>query len=216
VNARGAPERIRGGHLPDQGGNLRIDGRTVATGPAGELCPVVTEVATLPSQDGVGRHDDGRFPPARPRSGQADPEQTIHRVEPGPGRRSLVVGELLAQGQVLEGELAVAPTRKPEQVEDHEPRCGRTGPAGSITCLANDLLAKGWSRRVIIELVFCAKDPPDEAREPRPRPERWSCRPSRLTDESGCLDSAIMRLMRLMKCGRGLALEPALSERQPS
>jgi hypothetical protein len=59
--------------------------------------------------------------------GQADPEQTIRRVEPRPRRRSLVDGELLVQGQVLEGELALAADEEgdePEQVKyegDHEP-----------------------------------------------------------------------------------------------
>ena len=54
---------------------------------------------------------------------------TVHAVtEPRPGRRSLVDGELLAQGQVLEGELAVAADeegKESEQVKyesDHERR----------------------------------------------------------------------------------------------
>ena len=48
-------------------------------------------------------------------------------MEPRPGRRSLVDGELLVQGQVLEGELTMAADEEgeePEQVEyegDHEP-----------------------------------------------------------------------------------------------
>ena len=62
-----------------------LTGGRPASGPAGELSPVVAEAATLPSQDGVGRHDDERLPPAHPRSGQAGPEQTIHRVESRPG-----------------------------------------------------------------------------------------------------------------------------------
>jgi len=77
---------------------------------------------------------------AGPDSGQADPEQTILRMEPRPGRRSLVDGELLAQGQVLEGELAVAADEEgeePEQVAgegDHEPRLWPDGADRSITC----------------------------------------------------------------------------------
>jgi hypothetical protein len=58
--------------------------------------------------------------PAGPDSGKADPEQTIRRAKLWPGRRSLVDGELLAQGHVLEGELAAASDEEreePEQVE---------------------------------------------------------------------------------------------------
>src|SRR5918996_367158 len=36
VDARGAPERIRGGHLPDQGGDLGVEGRAPSGRTAGE------------------------------------------------------------------------------------------------------------------------------------------------------------------------------------
>jgi hypothetical protein len=41
-------------------------------------------------------------------------------MEPRPGRRSLVDGELLAQGEVLEGELAVAADEEGEEAEQVE------------------------------------------------------------------------------------------------
>jgi len=128
MDARGAPERVRGGHAPDQGRDPGIDGRAASEAWAGELGPVVAEASALPSQDGVGRHDDQRLPPAGPGPGQPDLEETIRRAQPGPGHVSLVHGELLAQGQILERKLALAPDEEgeePEQVEyegDHEPR----------------------------------------------------------------------------------------------
>jgi len=69
---------------------------------------MLTEATALPPQDGIGGHDDQSLPPAGPNSGQADPQEAIRRAKPGPGHRPLVYGELLAQSQVLEGELAVA------------------------------------------------------------------------------------------------------------
>ena len=128
VDARGAPEGIRGGHLPDQGADLGIDWRAAAGGPARELGPVLAEATSLPPQDRVGRHNDESLPPAGPDSGQRDPEQTVDRAELRMGRQSLVDGELLAQGEVLKGELTMAADEEgeePEDVEhegDHEPR----------------------------------------------------------------------------------------------
>jgi hypothetical protein len=57
------------------------------------------------------------LPPAGPDFGQPDPQQAVGRAQPRPGRRSLVDGELLAQGQVLEGELTRAADEKGEEPE---------------------------------------------------------------------------------------------------
>ena len=103
-------------------------GRAPSVGKAREPGPVLAKPAALPAQDSVGRDDDQRLPPPGPDSGQAGPEQAVSRVELRAWHRSLVDGQLLAQGEVLEGELAVAADEEgeePEQVEyegDHEPR----------------------------------------------------------------------------------------------
>jgi hypothetical protein len=120
MDARGAPQGIRRGHLPDEGGDLGADGGAASGGPARELGPVLAEAAALPSEDGVGRDDDQSLSPAGPDSCQPDPQQAVDRAELRAGQRPLVDGELLAQGQVLEGELAMAAEEEreePEQVE---------------------------------------------------------------------------------------------------
>ena len=140
VDTRGAPEGIRGGHLPDQGGDLGVEGRATSGGPAGERGPVLAEAAALPAQDGVGRDDDQRPPPASLDSGQADPEQAVGRAELRAGRQSLVDDELLAQGKVLEGGVPLPVDEEgeePEQVEyegDHERRLWPDEADRSITC----------------------------------------------------------------------------------
>src|SRR5262249_21167776 len=102
----------------------------------------------------VGRDDDQRLPPAGPDSGEADPQQTIHRAKLRARRRSLVDGELLAQGQVLEGELAVAADEEGEEAEhveyegDHEPRLWPDGADRSTTYWADGVLAKDTQRHV--------------------------------------------------------------------
>jgi len=61
-----------------------------------------------------------------PDCGQPDPQEAIGRAQPGPRHRSFVYDELLAQSEVLQGELAVATEeegKEPKQVEqesDHQ------------------------------------------------------------------------------------------------
>ena len=45
----------------------------------------------------------------------SDPEKPVRRTQLGPSRRPLVDGELLAQGQVLDGELALAAEQEGEE-----------------------------------------------------------------------------------------------------
>src|SRR5207245_160410 len=67
----------------------------------------------------------GGRPPAGPDPGQPDPEEAIDRAKLGPRLRPPVHGELVAQGQVLEGELAMAAaeerekSKQVEQEDDH-------------------------------------------------------------------------------------------------
>jgi hypothetical protein len=122
------PQEIHRRHCSDEGGDLRVDRRAAHPRAAGEPRPVLTEATVLPPQDSVGRHDDQSLPPAGPDSGQPNPQEAICPAQPGPGYRSLVHGELVTQGEVLEGELAVAAAEEGEesqQVEhegDHQAR----------------------------------------------------------------------------------------------
>jgi hypothetical protein len=79
----------------------------------------LAEASALPAQDGVGRDNDQRLPPASPDSGQAGPEQTVRCAEPRRRQPSLVDGELLTEGEVLQGEAMAADEERedPEQVE---------------------------------------------------------------------------------------------------
>ena len=118
---RGAPQRgIRRGHAPDQSPERGVDGRATSGRAAREKRPVRAKATPLPPQDSVRSHDDeGQLPPA-PDAGQRDPEEAITSAERWPGHRSFVHSELLTQGQILEGKLAVAAQEegeKPKQME---------------------------------------------------------------------------------------------------
>jgi hypothetical protein len=86
--------------------------------PGDELRVEAEVIEVRPSRsrpDGVGGHDHEGLPPPGPDPRQPDPEETISRAKLGPGHRSLVHGELLAQGEVLEGELPVAAAEEREE-----------------------------------------------------------------------------------------------------
>ena len=117
----------------DQAPDLGIDGRATS-GPSRELGPVLAEATTLPPQDGVRRHNDESLPPAGPDSGQGDPQQAISCAQLRPGHCSFVHGKLLAEGEVLEGELTMAAEEEgkdPKQVkQEGDHRAGIV--AGSV------------------------------------------------------------------------------------
>ena len=120
MDSWGTPEWVRGGHACDQGLDLSIEGRATSGRATRELGPVFAEAAPLPSQDGVGSHDHERLSPPDPDPGQPDPEKTIRRAKPGPGRRPLVHGELLTQGKVLDRKLTVTAAEEREQAKQVE------------------------------------------------------------------------------------------------
>src|SRR5206468_8646357 len=115
-----APERIGRRYSHDQDFDLGVDRRAASGGPTGEFGPVLTEPAPLPPQNGVGSNDHKRLSPPGPDPGQRHPEKPISRAELRPGRRSLVDGALLVQGEVFEGELAVAAAKKGQEAKQLE------------------------------------------------------------------------------------------------
>ena len=81
---------------------------------------MAAKAAALPAQHGRRSDDDEGLPPGRPHLGQPDPKKAIAPLKSGPVRRPLVDGQLLSQGEVLEGKLPVATAQEreePEQVE---------------------------------------------------------------------------------------------------
>ena len=112
---------------------------------AGEPRPVLTEATALPPQDRVGRHDDQSLPPAGPDSGQPNPQEAIHRAQSGPRHRSFVDGELLAQGEVLQGELAVAAAEEREESKQVEHEGDHQARILSGSELMINHLPTGWS-----------------------------------------------------------------------
>ena len=117
-----APQGSGGGHLGNQRAEFRGDRRAAHDGAAGAPGPVVAEPSPLPAQDGVRGDDDQRLLPASPQPGQRDPKEPVATAQPRSGHRPPVHGELLAQGEILEGELPVAAAEEREESEQGEQR----------------------------------------------------------------------------------------------
>lgn len=119
MDARRAPEGVRGGHPSDESLDLGVDGRATSACTPRQLSPVLAEAIPLPQHGVGGPNDEGVLHPS-PDLGQPDPEEAIGRAKLGPARRSPVHGELPAQGEVLEDELVVAAAKEGEETEQVE------------------------------------------------------------------------------------------------
>jgi hypothetical protein len=112
---RGAPQGMRLGHSSDEGGDLRVP----ADGPPEAGLESVVQCSQKRRRchrwTVGGGHDQEGLPPPGPAPRQPAPEEAISPAKRGPGRRSLVHGELLAQGEVLQSELAVAAAEEREE-----------------------------------------------------------------------------------------------------
>jgi hypothetical protein len=81
---------------------------------------VAAKAAALPAQHGRRSDDDEGLSPGGPHLGQPGPQEAIAPSKSRPIRRSLVDGQLLPQGEVLEGELPVAAAQEREEPDKME------------------------------------------------------------------------------------------------
>src|SRR6266550_477273 len=120
MDSRRAPETIGLSHSYDESPDLAAYARASRRGASGELGPVLAEAAPLPPQNGVGGHDDESLPPAGPHPRQRDPEESVGPAHLRPGHRLLVDSELVAQGQALQGDMAVSAAEEGKQSKQAE------------------------------------------------------------------------------------------------
>src|SRR6516164_545314 len=192
MDAGGAPQGIRRRHPGNQGVDLGADGRAAPARPVRELGPVLAEAAPLPTENGAGGHDDEGLSPAGPDPGQPHPEEAIRWAEFRPGHHAPVHGELLPQGEVLQGELAVAAAEEREESYQVEQRADHG--QDSLWIRSEDQspgTGTGFWRGTADELVKAAR--PSSLRSERssagwPRPHRMTV--SGLTKERTIAGSA--------------------------
>ena len=90
----------------------------------------------MPADDGFGFDDDESFGPTGPATAERNPEDPVPPVQSGPWTLALEHGELLPQGQDLEGgirpglkERAERSEAKENRFDEHEPIFFNMAPA---------------------------------------------------------------------------------------
>ena len=84
--------------------------------------PAPAEAAAMPADDGGRAHDDQRRRPVWPQAPQTNPEQPIRPARGGLGSAALIHGQLLPEGEVLEGDGTMSANEESDQPKSlHEP-----------------------------------------------------------------------------------------------
>src|SRR5260370_26468649 len=110
VNPRRTPERIGAAHPPNQISELRPDRGPTASASTPPR-PVAPEPLPVPPHHRLRPHHLQRIPPALPEPRQHDPEDPVHRRQPGPRLARLPHGELLPKREVLQRQLPARANR---------------------------------------------------------------------------------------------------------
>lgn len=106
LNTRRALQRILPTHTADEAAKLGVDARPSRPAPRFPP-PIEVEALATPADDRCRGDDQQGVFPAGPASEQPDPQQAIPMPQVGPPDGAPQDGQLLAQGQVLQDELAV-------------------------------------------------------------------------------------------------------------
>jgi hypothetical protein len=76
----------------------------------------------VPSDHGIGLHDDQGGAPALPTLGEKDPKQSVRRAELRTFHRSRQHGQLLTEGEVFQHDCPVPAADQSDRSEEHHQR----------------------------------------------------------------------------------------------
>ena len=107
VDSGRAPAHVGLGHLSDERLDIGGDVAPRRAARAGLPSPDETETGTVPADHGVWPDDDQHLRRARPESGEDEPEDAVDSAQERAARGAPQVGQLLAQGEVLKGEVGL-------------------------------------------------------------------------------------------------------------
>ena len=81
-----------------------------------------TKPLAVPSDHGIGLHDDQGGAPVPPRLGEEDPKQSVRRAEPRTFHRARQHGQLLTEREILERDGPVPAADQSDRSEEHHQR----------------------------------------------------------------------------------------------
>jgi hypothetical protein len=107
LNQHASPAGVLAAETLNQQSELRGEARTTRSKASAITDPLALPAGALPADYGVGLHDDESRSPARPGTTEPRPEQAVRPREPRSPGRTTDHSELLAEGDVLEEEMAL-------------------------------------------------------------------------------------------------------------
>jgi len=118
LDARRAPQRILTGHAFDQPSDVGFDLRSADLAGSRLPPPDQFEALAMPSNYGVGLHNDQSGTPPRPEFRQRDPEDSITPAQARGFRLLLQNRELLSKREILRGEFGSMTKQGPNEKDD--------------------------------------------------------------------------------------------------
>jgi hypothetical protein len=100
--------------------------------------PVAPEPLPVPADHGLWPHHLQRIPPALPEPRQDDPEDPVHRRQPGPRLACLSHGELLPKRKVLQRQLPVRANRGSQCPKEDPKPSDHDRPNSGSACKTQD------------------------------------------------------------------------------
>src|SRR5450631_420650 len=105
VNSGCAPAHVGLGHLADEPFGLLGDSAIGRGAGARPPSPEQAEAGAVPADHGVRLDDNQHVRPARPETGEDHPERAVAVAQARAARRTTQIGQLLAESQVLDGQI---------------------------------------------------------------------------------------------------------------
>ena len=151
MDPRGTPGRVFASHPADEVAQLAVDARPARAPRARPPSPEQAEALAMPANHGVGLHDNEDICPPRPEPAKRDPEESVRDRQPGPRPPLREDGDLLTEGEVLEGDVDATTEKRAEAVREeddvlnHETRMADPGHIHKVGRTAGALRGRGHS-----------------------------------------------------------------------
>jgi hypothetical protein len=123
VDLRRSPVRVLIRKASDEYANLFCDLWSTSLRP-GTPSPIETETGAVPTDNSLRLHDDEDIAPTRPTAAESRPEEAVPGIQRRPRSFTFEYGDLLPEGEDLEGRVTPTPEEDSDHGEDGEDEFG--------------------------------------------------------------------------------------------